>query len=108
MFLKYVKKIRPIHIITNAENWIASKGSLNRKMPSTRDMEGEIYSVSPKVSMGRLRAAAQNSHSGTADTMPARSSRTNFPLEPIATAPMPLPSIQNMTSKAMGAIKIVS
>ena len=55
-------------------------------------MDGEIYSVSPNVNNGRFFAAEENNPIGIADAIPANISKRNFPLPPVAKAPIPFPS----------------
>ena len=85
-----------------------SNGSLKRKIPNTRAIDGEMYSVKPNVSSGRFLAAAENRPIGTAVAIPAKSNSRNLPLPPVSSAPIPLPSSQKTTSNAIGAMKMVS
>ena len=69
-----------------------SNDSLNRNIPRTNEMDGEIYSVNPNVNNGRFFAAEENNPIGIADEIPANISKRNFPLPPVAKAPIPFPS----------------
>ena len=85
-----------------------SKGSLNRKIPNIKEMDGAMYSHKPSVINGSLLAAKENRPIGIAVASPANISRKNLKPPAVAMAPPPLFSIITTTTKAMGAKNRVS